>query len=102
MTDRFSDGSTAARTGARTSSETVQAMFFVTAQADPGMTPRLVEPFTKMGVVPSRVHISSEDGAGEEFSADLRAADVSRDTARLIDKALRRIVGVRQVIAVTE
>ena len=84
------------------SSDAVQAIFFVTATADPGMVQRLVEPFSKLGLVPARVHISSEDGNGEEFAADLRVAGLTRETAHLVDKALRRIVGVRQVIALTE
>lgn len=82
--------------------DTVTAMYFVTAQADPGMAPRLVEPFARMDVVPTRIHVSTEDGGGERITADLRAANVTRQTAHLIDKALRRIVGVHQVIAVTE
>jgi hypothetical protein len=77
-------------------------MFFVTATADPGIAPRLVEPFAKLGLVPARVHISSEDGVGGEITADLRAAGVSRQTAHLLAKALGRIVGVRQVIALAE
>lgn len=83
-------------------SETVQAMFFVTAAADPGLSPRLVEPFSKLGLTPTRLHISTEDRAGEEISADLRVGGIDRATANLIDKALRRIVGVRQVIALIE
>lgn len=82
--------------------EPVTAMFFVTAAADPGIAPRLVEPFAKLGLVPARVHISSEDGDGGEITADLRAAGVSRETAHLLAKALNRIVGVRQVIALAE
>ena len=82
--------------------DTVAARFFVTADADPGIVPRLVEPFSKMGIVPTRIHVSSEDGDGSEFSADLRASGITRETAHLIDKALRRIIGVRQVIAVNE
>lgn len=78
---------------------TVQAMFFVTAQADPGIAPRLVEPFAKRGLVPVRAHISSEDGDGGTISADLRVRGVSPDTATSIEKSLRAIVGVRQVIA---
>ncbi len=80
----------------------VQAIFFVTATADPGMVQRLVEPFSKLGLVPTRVHISSEDGNGDELSADLRATGLTRQTAHLVDKALRRIVGVRHVIALAE
>ncbi len=63
---------------------------------------RLVEPFSKLGLVPARVHISSEDGNGEEFSADLRVSGLTQQTAHLVDKALRRIVGVRQVITLAE
>jgi hypothetical protein len=87
-------------TGSET--ETVQAIFFVTADADPGMAPRLIEPLAKLGLVPWRVHISSEDGAGENISADLRVRDVSRKTAHAIDKALRCVIGVRQVISLVE
>lgn len=82
--------------------QTVQALFFVTAQADPGIAPRLIEPFAKRGLVPVRAHISSEDGGGETISADLRVRGVTRDTAGSIEKALRAIIGVRQVIALVE
>lgn len=84
------------------SDDAVQAIFFVTATADPGMVQRLVEPIGKLGLVPMRVHISSEDGNGDELSADLRIAGLTRQTAHLLDKALRRIVGVRQVIALAD
>lgn len=83
-------------------SDRVQAIFFVTADAEPGLVPRLVEPFAKLGLTPARVHVSSEDGAGEEISADLRVCNVAPLTAHLIDKALRRVVGVRTVIALVE
>ena len=82
--------------------ETVNAMFFVTAEAGPGIAPRLVEPFAKLGLVPARVHISSEDGAGETISADLRVHGVTRERAQTIEMALRSIIGVRQVIALVE
>lgn len=90
----------AGATGSET--ETVKAMFFVTADADPNIAPRLIEPFAKLGIVPWRVLISSEDGAGENISADLRVQGVTRKTAHVIDKALRAIVGVRQVITLAE
>jgi len=102
MTAELTSPASAAAHEPRKDAETVTAMFFVTAQADPGMAPRLVEPFSRMDVVPTRIHFSTEDGSGAEIAADLRAANVTRQTAHLIDKALRRIVGVRQVIAVTE
>ena len=94
--------STQAACAQRTPESAVEAIFFVTAVADPGMVQRLVEPFSKLGLVPARVHISSEDGNGEEFSADLRVSGLTQQTAHLVDKALRRIVGVRQVITLAE
>jgi hypothetical protein len=80
----------------------VKALFFVTAESDPGLLPRLIEPFAKLGLVPARAHASAEDGDGRVLSADLRVHGVERQTAHLIDKALRRVVGVRSVIAVME
>lgn len=94
--------STAAACPQPTPNDAVEAIFFVTATADPGMVQRLVEPFSKLGLVPARVHISSENGQGDEFSADLRVAGLTRQTAHLVDKALRRIVGVQQVITLAE
>ena len=94
--------STAAACPQSTPHDAVEAIFFVTATADPGMVQRLVEPFSKLGLVPTRVHISSENGQGDEFSADLRVAGLTRQTAHLVDKALRRIVGVQQVITLAE
>jgi hypothetical protein len=81
---------------------TVRAYFFVTAPADPGLLPRLIEPVAKLGAVPSRVHASRESGDGSELSVDLRLVGVAPRTAELVESALRAIVGVRQVMAVVE
>jgi hypothetical protein len=86
----------------RTSVETVRAFFFVTAPADPGLLPRLIEPVAKLGAVPSRVHASREAGDGSELTVDLRLAGVAPRTAELVEYALRAVVGVRQVLAVVE
>jgi hypothetical protein len=82
--------------------QTVRAFFFITAPADPGLLPRLIEPIAKLGAIPSRVHASRDAGDGSEFSVDLRLSGVPLRTARLIECALRAIVGVRQVLAVVE
>ena len=82
--------------------ETVRAFFLITAPTDPGLLPRLIEPIAKLGAVPSRVHASSEAGEGLELSVDLRLRGVHLRTARLIEHALRAVVGVRQVVAVIE
>lgn len=87
---------------AQPDADTVHALFFVTADSHPGLLPRLVEPFSKLGLTPHRVHASREDGDGHEISADLRIAGVSRRTAHLLEKALRSVIGVRSVIALVE
>ena len=81
---------------------TVRAFFFVSAPADPGLLPRLIEPVAKLGAVPSRVHASRESGDGSELSVDLRLTGVAPRTAELIEYALRAVIGVRQVMAVIE
>ena len=81
---------------------TVRAYFFITAPADPGLLPRLIEPVAKLGAVPSRVHATREAGDGSELTVDLRLAGVAPRTAELVEHALRAIVGVRQVMAVIE
>jgi hypothetical protein len=95
--------STAVAAGApRADSESVRAYFFVTAPADPGLLPRLIEPVAKLGAVPSRMHASREAGDGSELTVDLRLAAVTPHTADLVERALRAVVGVRQVMAVVE
>ena len=81
---------------------TVRAFFFVTAPADPGLLPRVIEPVAKLGAVPSRVHASREAGDGSELTIDLRLTGVPPRMADLVERALRAIVGVRQVMAVIE
>jgi hypothetical protein len=81
---------------------TVRAYFFISAPADPGLLPRLIEPVAKLGAVPSRVHASRESGDGSELTVDLRLAGVTPRTADLVERALRAVVGVRQVMAVVE
>lgn len=82
--------------------DTVRAFFFVTAPADPGLLSRLIEPVAKVGAVPSRMHASREAGDGSEVTVDLRLSAVSPRTADLVERALRAVVGVRQVMAVVE
>ena len=77
------------------------AMFFVSCDADPGVLPRLIEPFAKLGLVPHRVHASREDGDGSVQHVDLRARDLDARTAHLLDKMIRSVVGVRSVISAT-
>ena len=80
----------------------VSARFLVQGPSDPGLLPRLVEPFAKLGTVPSRVHASCESGDGSQMTVDLRLGGVAPRTAELVEHALRRVVGVSQLIAVVE
>jgi len=86
----------------RAQAHTVRAFFFVSAPADPGLLPRLIEPVAKLGTVPSRVHASRESGDGSELNVDLRLTGVAPRTAELVEYALRAVVGVRQVMGVIE
>lgn len=95
----FAAGAKAPRAAA---AATVRAFYYVTAPADPGLLPRLIEPVAKLGAVPSRVHASRESGDGSELSVDLRLTGVAPRTAELVEYALRAVVGVRQVLAVVE
>src|SRR5262249_42896080 len=81
---------------------TVRAYFFIPALAAPGLLPRLIEPVAKLGAVPVRVHASREFGDGSELTVDLRLAGVAPRTADLVGRALRAVVGVRQVRSVVE
>jgi len=80
----------------------VRAFFWIAAPADPGLLARVIEPVAKLGAVPARVHASREAGDGNEFGIDLRLCGVEPRTAELVEKALRAIVGVRQVLAAVE
>src|SRR5512145_3112775 len=81
---------------------TVRAYFFISAPAHPGLLPRLIEPVAKLGAVPHRMHASRESGDGSELVVDLRLAGIPPRTADLVARALRAVVGVRQVKTVVE
>lgn len=80
----------------------VSARYLVQGPSDPGLLPRLIEPFAKLGAVPCRVHASTEAGDGTVLTVDLRLVAVAPRTAELIELALRRVVGVNQFISVIE
>ena len=92
----------AGATPPRAEPSTVRAYFFVSAPADPGLLSRLIEPVAKLGAVPTRVLASRESGDGTELTVDLRLVGVAPRTADLVGRALRAVVGVRQVKSVVE
>jgi hypothetical protein len=69
--------------------------FTVLGAAEPGLLPRLIEPFAKRGLVPRRFEAAEEAGS-------LRVsvtAELDADTAALIAATLRATVGVAAVLA---
>lgn len=80
----------------------VAARFHVVGEADPGLLPRLLEPVAKLGATPLRVHASREAGDGSEVSVDLRLGLVAQRMAEQVENALRRVIGVKHLVAVIE
>ena len=76
--------------------------FFLTGEAGADLLPRLLLPFAKLGLVPYRVHSSTEQGTGEEMSLELRFAALSRETGEQLAARCRSVIGVRSVMTVAE
>lgn len=95
-------GAVADQTAEQQAPDTVKALFYVVGDADPAFLPRILEPVAKLGHVPSRVHASAEAGDRSVMTVDLRVPDVAQILAERMENALRRVVGVHQVIAVYE
>ncbi|MGE0765676.1 MAG: hypothetical protein AB7L90_04370 [Hyphomicrobiaceae bacterium] len=103
MPSSFSTSPSAQSTrGVDVEATSVSARFLVQGPTDPSLLPRLIEPFAKLGTVPSRVHASRESGDGTLMTVDLRLGDVAPRVAELVELSLRRVIGVSQLIAVIE
>lgn len=76
--------------------------FFLTTETAADLLPRLLLPFTRLGLVPYRVHASTEQGAGEEMSLELRFAQLPLDAAEQLAARCRAVLGVRSVLTVAE
>jgi hypothetical protein len=76
--------------------------FFLSGDAGADLLPRLLLPFTKLGLAPYRVHASSEQGTGEEMSVELRFAALPRRTGEQLAARWRAMIGVRCVMTVAE
>lgn len=82
-----------------------KAIFFVTAIPDANILPRILAPGAKMDFAPERVHADREmrETRGHRLlNVDLRYNNLTRQDAHLIEKNLRRIIGVLTVIALHE
>ena len=72
------------------------ACFSVTAEAEPGVMPRVLELFAKRGLVPSLWH--SKVAPTGELTIDLQMAGMETALALQIAKSLRQIWGVSSVL----
>lgn len=72
------------------------ACFSVTAEAEPGVMPRVLELFAKRGLVPSLWH--SRVGPANELTIDLQMEGMEAPLARQIAQSLRQIWGVSAVL----
>lgn len=66
----------------------------MTAVADPGVMPRLLEPFAKRGLVPTAWHAHVER---DRLIVDIHVADMDRDVADYIGRCLAQIYLVEGV-----
>jgi hypothetical protein len=83
-------------------SATGRTYFFVTGEAECGLLPRLLQSFAKLSLTPYRVHASTEQGAGEEMTVELRIQGNDPALAERLAALCRAVIGVRSVIMVME
>jgi acetolactate synthase small subunit len=72
------------------------ACFSVTAEAEPGVMPRVLELFAKRGLVPSLWH--SKVAPTGELTIDLQMNGMEAPLARQIAQSLRQVWGVSTVL----
>ena len=77
------------------SSDPCHRSFRLTAVADPGLLPRVLEPFAKRGLVPERLRAERR---GEMLVVEI-TADLPDGTASLVAAALSGVVGVTLLAA---
>jgi acetolactate synthase small subunit len=70
--------------------------YFLVADAEPGLLPRVLGQFAKRSLVPEHLHCSQgPDG----LHLDIRAGELEPQTAQILAAALRQIVGIRSVLS---
>lgn len=74
------------------------ACFTVTATAHPGMLPRVLEPFAKRGLIPSKLHAVEQDDSQSALLIDLQVAHMELETAQKIGNSLSQVFGVNSVL----
>jgi len=72
--------------------------FALSALPDPGMFSRVIEPFAKRGLVPSRWHAVCGGVGGEDLVIDIQVDGLDPALVELIAGNLRQIIGVESVL----
>ena len=72
----------------------VTVLFSVQARAEPAVLPRVVELFAKRGLVPQRLHSTTN---GPSLAIDVQIA-VQRNLGDYIARCMRQIVGVETIL----
>lgn len=80
----------------RVEATTQTACFSVVGVADPNLLHRLLEPFAKRGLIPSRVHADSDPE--DRLFVDIQVGDMDQDLAGRIGAGLRQVIGVEMVL----
>lgn len=69
--------------------------YTVSAQAEPGVMPRVLELFAKRGLVPQKWHSAV---SGSLLTIDVQMAGLDRDLADYIARCMRQVFGVETVL----
>ena len=75
--------------------------FAISARPEPAVMPRVLEPFAKRGLVPTRWHAvcgGASGQAADELVIDIQIAGLDPALVELIAASLRQIVGVESVL----
>ena len=74
------------------------ACFSVTGLRDPSLLSRLLAPFAKRGLVPSRLHAAQDQQDTDMVLVDIQMPDMDADLADQIGSGLQQIIGVTEVL----
>ena len=75
----------------------VAVRFMLDADAEPGLLPRLLQPFAKRNLVPDRMW---SHRAGPLMHVEIAIEAISYDAVHLIEGNLRQVVGVHSIVQV--
>ena len=79
-------------------SQSVTSCFAVQARAEPGVMPRVLEPFAKRGLVPAQWRSTLAGARRDELHIEIQLEGASRELADYIARCLRQIPDVEAVL----